>query len=273
MPYKIGDIAKILGISPDLMRYYEKKGIVKPTKDKFTDYRYYDSWDVNFLIECLWFKKFGFGMKEISQIVSQYSYDTLQETLDKKCGEIQEEIEREKSLLECLERHKRVLEDSKSRLGQCDIQDSPEIVLYLNRYNFTYDESPDVQKMDQQWVAYLPYIRRCFDISQEDLNSGGTNYAWGFYMDMDYARRYRVKIEPPAFHLPSRRSVHSVFRKEGKNNFSPKLLGYMVEYARQQGLRICGGAHGSLLCSVRENGEMTGYFEAWIPVENADLMP
>ena len=30
--YKIGDVAKILGISADSMRYYEKMGIVKPIK-------------------------------------------------------------------------------------------------------------------------------------------------------------------------------------------------------------------------------------------------
>ena len=29
MKYKIGDVAKILGISPDLLRYYEKKGVRK----------------------------------------------------------------------------------------------------------------------------------------------------------------------------------------------------------------------------------------------------
>ena len=41
MRYKIGDVAKILGISPDLLRYYEKKGVVKPVKHRSNDYRYY----------------------------------------------------------------------------------------------------------------------------------------------------------------------------------------------------------------------------------------
>ncbi|MBR3375918.1 MAG: MerR family transcriptional regulator, partial [Firmicutes bacterium] len=45
MQYKIGDVARILGISTDLLRYYEKKGVVTPTKDKQNDYRYYDAWD------------------------------------------------------------------------------------------------------------------------------------------------------------------------------------------------------------------------------------
>ena len=65
MRYKIGDVAKILGISPDLLRYYEKKGVVKPVKDRSNDYRYYEPWDINFLIDCLWYKNFGFGIESI----------------------------------------------------------------------------------------------------------------------------------------------------------------------------------------------------------------
>ncbi len=67
--YKIGDVAKILGISPDLLRYYEKKGVVTPTKDATNDYRYYDFWDINFLLDCLWFKKFGFSIDQIAEMV------------------------------------------------------------------------------------------------------------------------------------------------------------------------------------------------------------
>ena len=48
MRYKIGDVSRILGISTDLLRYYEKKGVVQPQKDKSNDYRYYDTWDINF---------------------------------------------------------------------------------------------------------------------------------------------------------------------------------------------------------------------------------
>ena len=43
MRYKIGDVAKILGISTDLIRYYEKKGVVSPEKGQHNSYRYYDT--------------------------------------------------------------------------------------------------------------------------------------------------------------------------------------------------------------------------------------
>ena len=69
MIYKIGDVARILGVSPDILRYYEKKGVVTPRKGENNDYRYYDAWDINFLMDCLWFKNFGFSIDQIADIV------------------------------------------------------------------------------------------------------------------------------------------------------------------------------------------------------------
>ena len=51
MKYKIGDVARILGVSTDILRYYERKGVVTPEKDESNDYRYYESWHINFLMD------------------------------------------------------------------------------------------------------------------------------------------------------------------------------------------------------------------------------
>ena len=78
--FKIGETARILGISPDLLRYYEKKGIVSPEKDAVNGYRYYDFWDINVLMDCLWFKNFGFSLEQIADIVripSMHELDAL----------------------------------------------------------------------------------------------------------------------------------------------------------------------------------------------------
>lgn len=39
--YKIGEIAKLLGISAETIRNYEKKGLIEPYKED-SNYRYFD---------------------------------------------------------------------------------------------------------------------------------------------------------------------------------------------------------------------------------------
>lgn len=135
--YKIGDVAKILGISPDLLRYYEKKGVVKPVKDQANDYRYYEPWDINFLIDCLWYKNFGFGIEQVAQIVSRSGYDDILSMMEDKETELEATIRRQEMLLRRSKEHLQEIARARTLLGKCDLVYSPEIVRYLNRYNFT----------------------------------------------------------------------------------------------------------------------------------------
>ena len=52
----------------------------------------------------------------------------------------------------------------------------------------------------------------------------------------------------------------------GKDAFSPRHLDYLMDYAKAHNFRVCGNARGNLVCSVVEDGTLTGYFEVWVPV-------
>lgn len=196
MRYKIGDVAKILGISPDLLRYYEKKGVVKPVKDQANDYRYYEPWDINFLIDCLWYKNFGFGIEQVAQIVSRSGYDDILSMMEDKETELEATIRRQEMLLRRSKEHLQEIARARTLLGKCDLVYSPEIVRYLNRYNFIYDNSRELQTLSHQWLQYMPFTHRCFEIGQEDLENKTDNYAWGFSLSMDYVRELDVPVRP-----------------------------------------------------------------------------
>ncbi len=267
MRYKIGDVAKILGISPDLLRYYEKKGVVKPVKDQNNDYRYYEPWDINFLIDCLWFKNFGFGIEQVAHIVSQCSMDELLSVMGQKEVEIEENILRQELLLRRARQHLKEVSRVRELLGKCDLVDSPEIYRYLNRYNFIYDNSKALQELSHQWLQYMPFTHRCFEIERDDLSNRRDNYAWGFSLGMDYVRDLNVPLNPPVMHLPSELSIHSAFTSSGKWGFTPRHLEFIMDYANQHDLEITGNARGNLVCSILEEDRLTGYFEVWLPVK------
>ena len=80
MKYKIGEVSRILNIPLETLRYYESKDIVHPVKDKENNYRYYDAWDINFLIECKKFRSLDFSLSEIQDILHK---DNLSNFIDK----------------------------------------------------------------------------------------------------------------------------------------------------------------------------------------------
>lgn len=267
MRYKIGDVARILGISPDLIRYYEEKGVVSPEKDPYNNYRYYNTWDINFLIDCLWFKNFGFGIEQVAHIVSHNTYDDLLTSLSRRGDEILENIRYQELLLRRIRKYTESLSSLKDTIGVCDIRRSAEFVRYLNRYNMIYDNDTELQTLTRQWLKYMPFSRRYFEVPEDNVLGEGDDYAWGFSLSMPYVKDFGITIKPPIQFMSSRLCIHSAFTSTGKDKFSARHLDFLTEYAEKNGLTIAGCAFGNLACSVVENDEITGFFEVWLPIE------
>ena len=267
MRYKIGDVARILGISPDLIRYYEEKGVVSPQKDPYNNYRYYDTWDINFLIDCLWYKNFGFGIEQVAHIVSQNTYDELIDNLTRRGDEIEENIRYQELLLQRVRKYTEILKNIRGSIGKCDIRRSGEFVRYLNRFNTAYDENTELSKLSRQWLKFMPFSRRYFEVSEDGLSGEGDDYAWGFSIGMPYVEEFKLDIKPPLKYVPSQLCIHSAFTSTGKDKFTARHVDYLLDYAEKNGHKVAGCAFGNLVCSVVENDEITGFFEVWLPIE------
>lgn len=269
MKYKIGDVARILGVSPDLLRYYEKKGVVSPEKDSNNDYRYYDSWDINFLMDCLWFKNFGFSIEQIADIVHIPSVSELTGLMIKKEAELQETISRCQLLLKRSEEHRSKLAEIDRLLYRCEICDSPEFIRFINRIGDSYDVGSELQDLARQWLKVLPFNHRYFEMTPGlPLAENEGNCRWGFSITRDYLDLLNVEIKAPIAVIPSKRSIHTIFKNSGgRGSFRPSLLQYAEDYAKSQNLHLSGPISGILLASVLEGDNLTGYFEAWLPIE------
>lgn len=269
MKYKIGDVARILGVSPDLLRYYEKKGVVSPEKDSNNDYRYYDSWDINFLMDCLWFKNFGFSIDQIAEIVHIPSVSDLNRTLLEKEEELRETISRCQLLLKRSEEHRNKLAEIDRLLYHCEICDSPEFIRFINRVGDSYEVGGSLQNLARQWLKVLPFNHRYFEMTPHTPQAAGDdNYLWGFSITRDYLELLDFQVKPPMAVIPSKKSIHTIFKNSGgRGSFNPSLLQYALDYAQEQQLQVFGPVSGVLLASILEGDSLTGYFEAWLPIE------
>lgn len=267
--FKIGEAARILGVSPDLLRYYEKKGVVSPEKDETNAYRYYDFWDINFLMDCLWFKNFGFSIEQIADIVRIPSIEELDSLLLDKEDVLRSTIRRCQLLLQRSKDHRRDLARIDALLYRCEISESPEFIRFINRVGDAYDTDGGLRDLARQWLKVLPFNQRYFEMyAGADLSGTADSYRWGFSLTREYADALEFQIKPPMAVIPSRKSIHTIFKNpDGRGGFAPSLLQYAADYASERDIRIFGPVCGVLLASVQEGDHLTGYFEAWLPIE------
>ncbi len=269
MDYRIGDVARMLGISADLLRYYEKKGVVHPRKGQKNNYRYYEARDIDLLLECLWFKPFDFSLDEIARLVSDCDYEELSSALTAKETDLKQMIYLQQLKLERLQAHLLEMRRGLDMLDRCEIAMSPEVMCFMNRRNLDYAEDPARIFLTQEWLKYMPLIRRCFEILPEDLpgRGGEGNVTWGLAIGPDENREFPLTIREPVRQLSPEKCIHSVFKSPGTDLFSPELLRYIMNYAAEHDLTVCGGAYGQLIFTVREGDSPAGYYEVWIPIE------
>lgn len=64
--YRIGEIAELLNVSKEMIRYYERCGIIAPDRTE-SNYREYSALDLAFLTEAVILSKFDLNIAEVGQ--------------------------------------------------------------------------------------------------------------------------------------------------------------------------------------------------------------
>lgn len=71
----VNEVSKLTGVSIRTLQYYDKIGLLKPTKYTESGYRLYDDTALEMLQQILLFRELEFPLKEIKQIVSEPDFD------------------------------------------------------------------------------------------------------------------------------------------------------------------------------------------------------
>ena len=69
MKYTQRDICRILNITRETLRFYEKEGIISPEIDPVNRYRYYDDYQMYRIAECRRYQANEFSISEIWGII------------------------------------------------------------------------------------------------------------------------------------------------------------------------------------------------------------
>ena len=72
--YRIGEFAKNLGVTPDLLKHYEAIGLIQSEADE-NGYRYFPFHASSLLLACMGLKNFGLSLKNIRSLLQNQSVE------------------------------------------------------------------------------------------------------------------------------------------------------------------------------------------------------
>ena len=131
--YKIGEISKLYNISSDILRHYEKIGLIIPDVRDENGYRYYSQKQIWKLNNIRNLRNLGVGLKEITEFMEDRNLIKTKEVIDFQLIKIEEKLKKFSEL-------KKELEDKKKNIEYFE--------------EFKEYEKPVLREIDKRYILY-----------------------------------------------------------------------------------------------------------------------
>lgn len=270
--YKIGEISKITGIPTQTIRYYEEQGILSPQKKEDSGYRYYDAWDMNFLLDCRYYRSLELTMKETEQLIKNSTLEDIHEKLGAQQTMIMSKIAHYQELLEVLAYRSEDIRKVFKLRGKLRTTTSPPLVFCPVRKQDSYYTGKNpmngISSALDQYLDLMPLAGHAFQIQYKgaDESAAEREYWWGWSLTQEQATRRQISLIPPLMYIPPQKCVYTVFRAHGRGTFLEAFQSQVIDLMIKKGHVVIGTPTGRLLARCHEDGKMQRYFEVWVPV-------
>lgn len=268
MKYKIGTVARLLGVSPEALRLYERNGILKSSvKDAENGYRYYSRLDITALMRARAYHQYGFSMKETEALINSDDVSYIQEEYRSREDRLEEEIRQKQMILGCLRQISALLDRIPSELWTIRRETCPGIF----RLEFMKGEelilSPAQQELFPQWVAMAPFAFPSQRNSWSSLRNG---------RDESYSALGVLEADAAAMNMPSALSAGSYFPPSSclytaveissENSSCAQYLSHLKDYVDRHGIEVAGDPVCRTFLSMNKRENYRRFRQIWLPI-------
>ncbi len=241
MKYKISELAKVLGVTTNTLRRYEKNGYLVPERDG-SDYRRYKADDISRVAQIRLLRKCGFSHQNIEELVGNTG-ENICELSRRKLSEIDAEINRLKHLRHWLKDNIELM-DKLNEIGDgITVRNCPpsRYVVYSDGYRLLTESDRLRTINDFMYAVDEVQHVECYRL-KELVNATFIPHKCWVIKEMDIERLgiYRMVKEDKYIEIfPERKCMYGVIsypadssdeeRTEHIKNFFKRMQGFMEE--------------------------------------------
>jgi len=267
MKYRIGDMAELLNISSDLIRYYEKCGAVRPGRTENNNYRTYSTVDFFTLEEILNYKQWDIGVREIGEMLEDDYSNKLISCLSEYRRKLDQEMEYSVMKRRRADEKIWLEENSRMNIGNFFVRKIPAGYRYhfFSAKNDDYGAvfmADETRKMifDGRNIVFTdPYI--IFSETEDGEDE------WFFGIEKSYADGLHIPDSDDRILIPAECCLCTVIDMGEIGEFSGECTRSIVAYAGDHGYRMTGKIGGRLISRGRDGGRFHRLMEIEVPVQ------
>lgn len=157
--YHVSDVYNNLGLTRETLRYYEKIGLIKPKRSRYSQYREFDLYDMSHLMAIDFFKKRGFNPGELIKLLGVTAPEEYMEIMQQQAELLQRNIEAWNEMLKRLIETKNLYSNALDSIGKFSVRE-------LSPY-YIYDIISSVGSFEEYKDKVLSYL----NLESEDILS------------------------------------------------------------------------------------------------------
>lgn len=263
--YQIGDVADIVGMSRDTLRYYEKHGLLSPQKGE-NGYRYYTDSDVQNLISILYQRKMNFGLDKIRFVQTSGCYHDFNTLIANQIAAEEEEIRRHQQTIARLNLTRADFSRFQSDTSSIQMEEMPNSFVIVPQADMQesirlwFEYSQKYQGLDMMYI----YDEYCWHRQGSQVTTEYKNSQLLLHKNLKEFVDYEIPEEPCSD--PSPRFCVSTCCISPTRTPDPSLLLPMLDWASSQELIVSQQLFSTFCSQGRKDGQHVWYLQLFIPV-------
>lgn len=192
--YKIGEFAREMGVSQDMIKHYEKYGIIKPEIDQQSNYRYFNINQGEKIIESKKYRNLGFTIKESADLIFSQDFNDIRQELQNKRDEMEIEIKRMQAYLSQINQLIKLGERFENYQTNWEIVhlDGFYFLKQTDNYEFKQDEA--VKERVKVWLDQLPITNQAMLVPRSSFYDEPFNRQWGLSISCQKANEINLDV-------------------------------------------------------------------------------
>lgn len=267
--YRIGDVSRIVGLSRDALRFYEKKGVIRANK-KENGYRYFSDEDIYRLMCIVYRRKMNDSLEEIRESVKDNrSVAGMRRHLEQRIKEEEEEILRRRQSIARMSLSLKDMDCIEDCMGKYSLKKFPQA--------YILDTCEDIYDGLRQWFSMssevsgldMAYFYNMFSVEHESLENRGTQLL--VYRGLEHFISKSFDLS----RYPLTDTVPCIYTIESSKELLPDYAAAekMTEWAEKRGITPSGMLYSNNMSSFLGEETDTYYLELYMPVIQSDQTP
>lgn len=260
--YLIGDVARMVGLSRDALRFYEKKGVISARK-KANGYRYYSEDDIYKLMCILYHRKMNTSLEELEGLMSgRNSLPVIRENIRQRRAQARAEILRHQQILTRLDLVEQDMGRIEECLDRCSVRRFP--AAYVMGHCASLQEglrewfrlSSEVPGLD------MTYFYNIFFYMDRKLMNQGTDLLFYKHLESEMGDVF------DGTGYPQTEEAECIYMVVQSDYTLPNLetIEKMAVWGRRRGMELQGKIYSNNMTSFFEKEKATYCLELYMPI-------